>query len=605
MKAKFILLSICCCVGLLVSTTNVKADCITLDVIEIGNPTSEAGHGLQHWGPIEPATSGGNYGGADHCRPVYAVEDGDVWATLDLDFGDDGTTAKCLTIGHLDGNAADSFDLYMYPRGFAMNAELVFSYPGDNLTTEIWLETRVAVHGTGVQTLKFVSTAPMWSGWATYGQMCFDLVRLEECPPLIDSVDVGDPASETGHAMAGWGPVEPATSGGNYGGADHCRPVYAPEDGDDWATIDLDFGDCIGQKCLTLEHLDGLGIDAFEAYLHPVGQPAAATLIFSYPGGGTPTEDWITSSLLVEAAGVQTLRLVSTEPQWSGWATYGQMCFANLSVESYVPVKDMVLVGVPDSEAGHAMTGWGPIEPATSGGVYGGVDACRAIYAPEDADVSATIELDFGHCTLSQKCLHMIHLDGITKDAFEVYIYAPGSSRPAVPAFIYGGDDISTEVWYATSFAVTAAGVQVVEFVSTEPEWSGWAIYGQVCFTSLEVVDGPACGPTPVFGTTGLPDGPRSVTAPGRITSVTPNPFNPATEISFALDAAADVDLSVFDSRGRLVRVLAHGVLDVGGYTRIWDGADASGRHAASGVYFARLSIAGATVQVAKMSLVQ
>ena len=27
-------------------------------------------------------------------------------------------------------------------------------------------------------------------------------------------------------------PLEPATSGGSYGGIDHCRPVYAPEDGD-------------------------------------------------------------------------------------------------------------------------------------------------------------------------------------------------------------------------------------------------------------------------------------------------------------------------------------------------------------------------------------
>lgn len=37
---------------------------------------------------------------------------------------------------------------------------------------------------------------------------------------LLDSVNVGDPLGEVGHGLVGWGPVEPATSGGTWGGHD-------------------------------------------------------------------------------------------------------------------------------------------------------------------------------------------------------------------------------------------------------------------------------------------------------------------------------------------------------------------------------------------------
>lgn len=36
---------------------------------------------------------------------------------------------------------------------------------------------------------------------------------------VIDEVDVGDPASETGHDLRSWGPMEPATHGEGWGGA--------------------------------------------------------------------------------------------------------------------------------------------------------------------------------------------------------------------------------------------------------------------------------------------------------------------------------------------------------------------------------------------------
>ncbi len=71
-----------------------------------------------------------------------------------------------------------------------------------------------------------------------------------------------------------------------------------------------------------------------------------------------------------------------------------------------------------------------------------------------------------------------------------------------------------------------------------------------------------------------------------------PNPFNPSTVIRFDLgvaDAAHPVTLQVFDIGGRLVRTLETGVLAPGPQEQEWDGRDATGQQAASGVYLYRL----------------
>jgi endonuclease/exonuclease/phosphatase family metal-dependent hydrolase len=68
-----------------------------------------------------------------------------------------------------------------------------------------------------------------------------------------------------------------------------------------------------------------------------------------------------------------------------------------------------------------------------------------------------------------------------------------------------------------------------------------------------------------------------------------PNPFNPATELRFALDRAGDVELAVYDARGRLVRAFAVGPRESGAHSVLWDGTDQSGQPVASGVYHVQL----------------
>jgi hypothetical protein len=68
-----------------------------------------------------------------------------------------------------------------------------------------------------------------------------------------------------------------------------------------------------------------------------------------------------------------------------------------------------------------------------------------------------------------------------------------------------------------------------------------------------------------------------------------PNPFNPSTELSFALSRAGDVRLRIYSLQGRLVRTLVQGELPEGQHSVTWHGRDDAGRTVASGSYIVRL----------------
>ncbi|MEZ4651693.1 MAG: FlgD immunoglobulin-like domain containing protein [Candidatus Eisenbacteria bacterium] len=68
-----------------------------------------------------------------------------------------------------------------------------------------------------------------------------------------------------------------------------------------------------------------------------------------------------------------------------------------------------------------------------------------------------------------------------------------------------------------------------------------------------------------------------------------PTPMRGSGEISFRLEQAASISLSVFDASGRLVRMLHQGNAAAGQNVVRWDGDDASGRAVPPGVYFVRL----------------
>jgi len=110
------------------------------------------------------------------------------------------------------------------------------------------------------------------------------------------------------------------------------------------------------------------------------------------------------------------------------------------------------------------------------------------------------------------------------------------------------------------------------------------AVHGFYCFDSVLVVQArPAV-------TVGL-DGPAATAG---LRAVSPNPSRGPVSIAFALDRPDDVELTVIDLAGRLVRTLASGERREAGPQEVaWEGRRDDGRTAPAGVYWVVLRSAG------------
>jgi len=85
-----------------------------------------------------------------------------------------------------------------------------------------------------------------------------------------------------------------------------------------------------------------------------------------------------------------------------------------------------------------------------------------------------------------------------------------------------------------------------------------------------------------------------------------PNPFNPSTTIQFKVNTQLNriVKIKIFDSLGRLVKILSIMVISPGYYEVIWDGRLENGVMAASGNYFYLVDF-GEAVLAGKMQLLK
>ncbi len=86
-----------------------------------------------------------------------------------------------------------------------------------------------------------------------------------------------------------------------------------------------------------------------------------------------------------------------------------------------------------------------------------------------------------------------------------------------------------------------------------------------------------------------------------------PNPFNPSTTIKFSIDGASGkhVRLSIFNSKGQVVKNLVDEKLAKGNHFVVWNGDDNNGEIVNSGIYFYRLQINDYYSEMKKMVLVK
>ncbi len=83
-----------------------------------------------------------------------------------------------------------------------------------------------------------------------------------------------------------------------------------------------------------------------------------------------------------------------------------------------------------------------------------------------------------------------------------------------------------------------------------------------------------------------------------------PNPFNPETEIRFALTKDSHVVINVYNTLGQQIATLTDSQYSTGFHSVHWDGKDGNGIRVSSGVYLYQIQ-AGEFSQVRKMSLIR
>ena len=157
--------------------------------------------------------------------------------------------------------------------------------------------------------------------------------------------------------------------------------------------------------------------------------------------------------------------------------------------------------------------------------------------------------------------------------------------------------------WDMLGYAVSGplGGVRLEQLPAYNSMWFAWNTYWPET-TIWETGDGIIEAPpmTAVLEPAGasLPDG-------FELTQNYPNPFNPETWIPFRLAESSEVVITIYDVAGRRVMQCDMGRLDAGSYaTRdkaaYWDGRNAGGEGAGSGMYLYRLD-AGAVSATRRM----
>ena len=158
------------------------------------------------------------------------------------DMCEDDTTATehyltSLSMHVLNGIADDSFEVYV-------DGTYVYTYLDNQPANdpELWFMHNIDLTPyaipCGTNTVKIVATGTQWPSFNTYGQLAVDTLTLACDSGGVETIDIGDTTSESGYTISDWGPEQPATSGGNYGGIDHCRCVWHSA-GTNWATVDF------------------------------------------------------------------------------------------------------------------------------------------------------------------------------------------------------------------------------------------------------------------------------------------------------------------------------------------------------------------------------
>jgi len=153
---------------------------------------------------------------------------------------------------------------------------------------------------------------------------------------LLDSVNIGDTSSESGHNLQDWTDI---WSGCGWCGPDsNMRLIWggggetcAPEK--NWASVDLD-ASTVCAKTLWVEHLDGAADDGFNVYVN-------STYVGTYVATPETANVWYVTDFDISSynfSGLLTIKFEATAPAWEACGTYGQVAFNMIELSGPYPV---------------------------------------------------------------------------------------------------------------------------------------------------------------------------------------------------------------------------------------------------------------------------
>ncbi|MBT5876647.1 MAG: T9SS type A sorting domain-containing protein, partial [Candidatus Latescibacteria bacterium] len=186
-------------------------------------------------------------------------------------------------------------------------------------------------------------------------------------------------------------------------------------------------------------------------------------------------------------------------------------------------------------------------------------------------------------------------------------------SRLAIgPASLFGGIEGLTFQHHVVDgrlkillYSLDGQALQVGRHAITVPvrlrdsaQSDGWLSLGNVVLSDRNAQSVPV-----VIGGTSI----KITETPGvySLSSATPNPFNPATTISYVVPRQGHITLTVFNLLGQEIVRLVDSVHSAGTYRAVWSGTDATGREVASGIYLYRLNSATGFTETRRMTLLK
>lgn len=84
-----------------------------------------------------------------------------------------------------------------------------------------------------------------------------------------------------------------------------------------------------------------------------------------------------------------------------------------------------------------------------------------------------------------------------------------------------------------------------------------------------------------------------------------PNPFNPSTTIEFSIKNNSNIELSIYNMKGQIIKNLTNKEFTKGSHSIYWNGNDGSEKPVSSGIYYYKLNVNGKTEAMKKCLLLK